>query len=116
MLYRTLLLKNPDQAPAGSPLSGSLSSPARTQFNLQRSAYSDHRSSWWILRRGLPGSPDSFAISLVDLVFPAHLLRFFSVWLALIIIGSRILAINFLNRLLFSECSSACGLSRPLKR
>ncbi|MED6259737.1 hypothetical protein ATANTOWER_029594, partial [Ataeniobius toweri] len=63
---------NPDQVPAGCPFSGTLSSPARTQSTLQRSAYLDHGSSWWILRRGPPGSPDSFAISLGDLVLPAH--------------------------------------------
>ncbi|MEQ2296278.1 hypothetical protein AMECASPLE_023191 [Ameca splendens] len=72
MVYCTLLQKNSDQVPAGSPFSGTLSSPARTQSTLQRSAYLDHGSSWWIPRRGPPGSPDSFAISLADLVLPAH--------------------------------------------
>ncbi|MEQ2220721.1 hypothetical protein ILYODFUR_008321 [Ilyodon furcidens] len=112
MVYRTLLQKYLDQVPAGCPFSGTLSSPARTQSTLQRSAYLDHGCSWWIPRRGPPGSPDSFAISLADLVLPAHFLRFLSAWLALIIICSRILAINVQNCLLFSECSSACGLSR----
>ncbi|MED6255237.1 hypothetical protein ATANTOWER_006506 [Ataeniobius toweri] len=72
MVYHTLLQKNPDQVPAGCPFSGTLSSPACTQSTLQRSAYLDPGSSWWIPRRGPPGSPDSFAISLADLVLPAH--------------------------------------------